>query len=277
MSKSQFLTYLYGAKYSTNPQTFRDYGKDVPNSWPCRQYLYRGNKVQTAGGIQWWGESFGSDNLDAALNDKYPFKKSMTSKGLHYWMNTSTNGKQTARWFDIGTMGGRAEGDVITDTSESSWMRDVTGVWFLFNANDTTQTRDCYARIEHVAIRYADKDGKVRIMKVTEKLGEISYMAGHRGTNRRVFGYQLNDAGRSIVLDDRNDYKFIGIRVQFQLRRGASGTSTDTVMAGMTSLAVSLGDCDNDRPIYKHVLVPAGDETWGQYRANRPRVRLETR
>ena len=102
---SQILTYPFGAPFPTGAQAFRDWGKDAPFAWPCRQWVYKGDYQQTAGGVNWWGEIFGQDNVITGKDNGYPFKKSMTSKGLHYWMNTNTNGKQTARWFDIGTWG----------------------------------------------------------------------------------------------------------------------------------------------------------------------------
>lgn len=278
MARSQILTYPFGAKFSTNPQTYRDWGKDVPSSWPCRQYIHRGSYQQTAGGVNWWGESgFGNDNLDSAQSEGYPFKKSMTSKGLHFWMNTSSNGKQTSRWFDIGTGAGLTDGDTIQDTNTSSWMRMVTGIWFLFNGNDTTQTRDCYARVEHAAIRYVDKDKKVKFLNCTQKIGSLSLMSGVRGPNRVVFGYQLPQASREIVYDDDLDLKFLGVRVQLQLRRGASGTSTDTVQGGITSMMLSLGNCNTSNPISKQILVPYGAAAYQDFMYNRSKYQLETR
>ena len=43
-------------------------------------------------------------------------------------METSSNGKTSARWFDIGAEGGKADGTVMEAQARSCWLRDVTGV-----------------------------------------------------------------------------------------------------------------------------------------------------
>ena len=88
----------------------------------------------------------------------------------------------------------------MNGAARSSWLREVTAVWFLFNGHDTTTTRDCYARVEKVAIRYRDPIGKISIKKVTDKLGDLAIMEGLRGGDKRMFGYALPSSERSTAV-----------------------------------------------------------------------------
>ena len=200
-----------------------------------------------------------------------------TGRGFRYWMETTQNGKQTARWFDFGADPGREDGVVMNYNARASWLRSVTGIWFLANGADTTERNDCYSRIEHAAIRYADKDRKIRIVKATEKIGELAYMDGLRGTTKRIFGYQLTEAQRATV--ESEEYALLGARIQIQLRRGGSGTRLDTVSAGITGMRFSLGNAtgtlyDNT----KRALVGKGNKTWSEHTAiGETRLELETR
>ena len=45
-----------------------------------------------------------------------------------------------------------------------------------------------------------------------------------------------------------NRYRLLGLRVQFKLKRGANGTHTDYIQAGMTGLRFTLGDCETPAP-----------------------------
>lgn len=276
---SEILTYLDKAKYSTNANTFKGQVKEGKNgSFPIKNNIHRGNYQQNTGGNNWWGntDSQQDDSKNGSMNANDPFDQGSTGKGMHYWMVTNSNGKQLSRWFDFGDLGGYTDGSNAPGTAQSCWLRDVTGLWFLFNGNDTTETRDCYARIEQAALRYVDKDNKVRILKVTDKLGDIGYNDGHRGTSRRVFGYQLNSTNRSIVYD--NDYKLLGCRVQFKLKRGASGTTNDRVQAGMTACRFSLHGAHvaEGTSSSKRVLVGYGNQTLDDFLAL-DKLRLETR
>ncbi len=274
---TQILTYPYGTKYRTS-----DWGQQIKDgrggSIPCNNSVHAGNYQQNTGGINWWGESFGSDNAYhvSSSNDHWEQPNTGTGqKGLAHWMQTKENGKQTARWFDIGAEGGKTDGSPVNSNARSSWLREVTGVWFLFNAHDTTETRDCYARVEHVAIRYRDPSGYLRIKKVTHKLGDYTYMDGLRGSNKRMFGYRLTSSECSVICD--NKWHFLGLRIQFQLRRGASGTTTDYIQAGVTGLRLSMGTYDNEwNTSNKRALVLRGNTTWSDYNSGNATM-LETR
>ena len=264
---AQILTYPYGTKYRTS-----DWGSQVKDgvggSIPCNNEVYVGNYIQNTGGINWWGESgFGQDNASASASDNRHWRQpndGSSQKGLAFWMQTSTNGKTTARWFDIGAEGGRTDGSYVNNNARCSWLREVTGVWFLFNGHDTTTTRDCYARVEHVAIRYRDPNGYIRIKKVTEKLGELNYMEGIRGTSKYMFGYRLNSSDASTICN--NNWHFLGLRIQFQIKRGGTGVTTDYVQAGVTGLRLSLGNFDNAwNTSNKRALVLRGNQTWNEY------------
>lgn len=277
----QFLVYPYRLKYSTDVSTYGDQVKDGGKKngpIPISNQIHRGNYQQNTNGTNWWGESFGSDNMDSSITGQYSFEqqnKGSKQKGFHYWMQTSSNGKQTSRWWDLGDEGGKTHGSAVSNSSKSSWLRGVCGIWFLFNAHDTTQTRDCYARIEHAALRYRDPDGKVAIYKVTQKLGYLAYNAGHRGSSKVVFGYQLSSSDRSRIID--GNYHLLGVRVQFKLRRGSSGTTTDTVQAGISGLRFSIGDASNSwDTTTKRALVGSGNCTWSDY-SGKSKIMLETR
>ena len=264
---AQILTYPYGTKYRTS-----DWGDQVKDgkggSIPCNNEIHVGNYQQNTGGINWWGESgFGQDNASASASDNRHWEqpnKGTSQKGLAFWMQTNSNGKQTARWFDIGAEGGVTDGTYVNNNARSSWLREVTGVWFLFNSHDTTETRDCYSRVEHVAIRYRDPNGKHRIKKVTEKLGDLSYMSGLRGSQKKMFGYRLTSSECTEICN--NNWHFLGLRIQFQLRRGASGVTTDYIQAGVTGLRLSMGTFDNNwNTSNKRALVLRGNTTWNSY------------
>ena len=280
MAQKQILTYPHGIKYDKS-----NWGDQVKNghggSISCNNEIHVGNYKQDTGGIYWWGESgFGSDNAShvAGTHDHWDQTWGGTSqKGLAYWMQTNENGKQTARWFDIGAEGGKQDGIYVQNNARSSWLREVTGVWFLFNSHDTTETRDCYSRVEHVAIRYRDPSGYLRIKKVTQKLGEYTYMDGLRGSSKKMFGYCLSSSERDTIC--KNNWHFLGLRIQFQLRRGANGTHTDYIQAGCTGLRLSLGTSTNNFNTYssnKRALVLAGNTTWNDFN-NGGQLKLETR
>ena len=275
---AHILTYPYGTKYRTSD--WADQVKDGKGgSIPCNDEIHVGNYQQNTGGINWWGESgFGSDNASDSARDNRHWEqpnKGTSQKGLAFWMQTSSNGKTSSRWFDIGGEGGKQDGIYVENNARSSWLREVTGVWFLFNGHDTTETRDCYARVEHVAIRYRDPRGYLKIKKVTEKLGDLTYMSGTRGSGKRMFGYRLSSSDCSTICND--DYRFLGLRIQIQLKRGANGTHTDYIQGGITGLRLSLGTFDNNyNTSNKRALVLRGNTTYNDFKNNDSWM-LETR
>ena len=278
MAQKQILTYPHGIKYDKS-----GWDNQVKNgkggSIPCNNEIHVGNYQQNTGGINWWGESSGSDNASSVANSNDHWDQTWggtSQKGLAHWFQTSKNGAQTARWFDIGAESGKTDGTYVNNNARSSWLREVTGLWFLFNSHDTTQTRDCYSRVEHVAIRYRDPSGYLRIKKVTQKLGEYTYMEGLRGSSKKMFGYCLSSSERDTIC--RNNWHFLGLRIQFQLRRGANGTTTDYIQAGCTGLRLSLGTSTSSfNTTNKRALVGKGDTTWNDYTNSSKSFQLETR
>jgi len=274
---AQILTYPHGIKYKSSGWA-NQVKQGVGGSIPCNNEIFKGESVVTTGGEEWWGDSTGNTQYSFTGANDNPFNQdwgSTMQKGLHWWFSTSQNGYQKDKWFDIGAAGGLKDGVYVNTSSRSSWLREVTAVWFLFNGHDTRETRDCYARVAKVAIRYRDPSGYHRIKKVTEKLGDLSYNQGIRGTNKYMFGYALSSSLRSQICS--NDYRFLGLRVQFQLKRGGSGTTTDTLQCGISGIRLGLGT--NPTGSYnetnKRALVGRGNCTWSEFDANK--LWLETR
>ena len=277
---SQILTYPYGARYSSNLATYRSQIKDGKNgSIPINDEIHRGDYDQDTGGVSWIASSAGSDNIDDAVAGNYCFDQNSNGRGLYYLIQSNSNKTSWSRWFDLGADGGKEDGDTLAGQARASFLSEVTGVWFLFNGIDTTQTRDCYARVEHVALRFIEGNSrKIRIRKVTEKIGDWDYMAGLRGSSKKIFGYQLDAAGRSEAAN--KDFKLIGVRVQFQVRRGSTGTTRDTIQAGLDGMRFSLGDASNNginANTTKWALCGKGNTPWASWDANWPKLELEGR
>ena len=276
---SQILTYPWSKGYSSNLATFRSQVKDGQNgSLPINDEIHRGNYNQNTGGVSWVASSSGDDNVDDAIAGNYCFEQNSDGRGLYYSIYSNSNKTSWSRWFDLGADGGREDGEVLNNNARSSWLSQVTGVWFLFNGKDTTQTRDCYARVEHVALRFVEEDNRrIRIRKVTEKIGDWEYMQGLRGSTKKIWGYQLDAAGRLEVSEKK--FKLLGLRVQFQVRRGSTGTTRDTIQAGMDAVRFSLGDA-SDRNITDNTmraLVGKGNKPWSEWTTNWPKLELEGR
>ena len=276
---AQILTYPHGIKYRSS-----DWNNQVKQgtggSMPCSDEIYEGKSVVNTNGEEWWGNGDGNTTYNWNDANNHPFNQTWggsSQKGLHYWLQTSSNGYQRARWFDIGAEGGKLHGEFCHNNARSSWLREVTAVWFLFNGHDTTQTRDCYARVEKVAIRYRDPRGYISIKKVTDKLGDLGLMYGVRGGDKKMFGYALPSSERSTVCN--NDYRFLGLRVQIQLRRGSSGTHKDTLQGGISGIRLGLGTSPTSsyNESNKRALVLAGNTTWNDFNNSSVKDKLETR
>jgi len=277
----QILTYPHGIKYRTN-----DWGNQVKQgtggSIPCKANIYSATSRQTTNGEEWYGDGIGNSTYSFNENNNNPFNQpnsGRSQKGLHYWLATNKNGARHARYFDIGDMGGSAHGTTVLSTARSSWLREVTALWFLVNGHDTRENRGCYAHIEKAALRYRDPSGKLAIYKLTQKLGDINCefdgWSGVRGPDKEMFGYALPSSLRSTVCN--NNYRFLGIRVQLLLRRDDGGTTTDTLQCGISGVRLGLGT--NPTGSYdvtsKRALVGRGDCTWSDFNASR--MWLETR
>ena len=276
---SKILTYPTGVRYSSNLTQYRTEVKDGNNgSMPINDEIHVGDYSQNTGGVNWVGRTEGSDNATDAQSGNYPFEQNSNGRGLYYSVYTNQNNSNWSRWFDLGADGGREDGQTLNAGARSSYLSGVTGVWFLFNGKDTTQTRNCYARVEHVALRFIEEDTrKIRIRKVTEKCGYWDYMAGLRGSDKKIFGYQLDEAGRLEATEKK--FKLLGVRVQFQNRRGGNGTTRDTIQAGMDGLRFSLGDSryGGITQQTRKALVGKGNRTWTEWDRDWPKLQLEDR
>jgi len=278
---AQILTYPHGIKYRTS-----DWGTQVKQgtggSIPCKASIYSAQRSQTTNGEEWYGDTIGNStySFDQANNNPFNQPNSGTSqKGLHYWLQTNKKGARHARYFDIGDLGGYSHGQTVGVNTRSSWLREVTALWFLVNGHDTRETRGCYAHIEKAALRYRDPNGKLAIYKVTQKLGDINSefdgWSGIRGSGKAMFGYALPSSLRNTVCN--GNYRFLGVRVQLLLRRDDGGTTTDTLQCGISGIRLGLGT--NPTGSYnetnKRALVGRGDCTWNEFNLNK--MWLETR
>ena len=274
---AQILTYPHGIKYRKSDWSGQ-VKQGTGGSIPCNDEIYSGEKIVTTGGEEWWGDGSGNTTYSWSDGNNHPFNQTdggTSQKGLHYWLTTNSNKYQRARWFDIGAEGGKDHGVSVSNSARSSWLREVTAVWFLFNGHDTTTTRGCYAHVEKVAIRYRDPYGKISIKKVTNKLGNLSLNGGVRGSGKHVFGYMLPDSERATIC--YNDYRFLGLRVQIKLRRDAGGASTDRLQGGISGIRLGLGPNPyrNYSTTGKRALVGRGDCTWSEFDLDK--MWLETR
>ena len=281
---AQILTYPYGIKYRTS-----DWGNQVKQgtggSIPCKASVYSATRSQTTNGETWYGDTIGNSVYSFSTANNNPFNQpnsGRSQKGLHYWVSTSKNGARHARYFDIGDLGGYSHNATVVSGARSSWLREVTALWFLANGHDTRDTRGCYAYIEKMALRYRDPNGRVAILKLTEKLGDgtmevssTSTTGGMRGSSKTMFGYALSSSLRNTVCN--GNYRFLGIRIQLLLRRDSSGTQQDTIQCGISGIRLGLGT--NPTGSYnttnKRALVGRGDCTWQDFRESN--MWLETR
>ena len=274
---TQILTYPYELKYQSsgwNDQVKQGTG----GSFPCNDEIYEGKSVVTTGGVEWWGNGDGNTTYSWSYVNNHPFNQNSTGtsqKGLHYWLQTNKNGYEQARWFDIGAEGGKNHGEPVSNSARSSWLREVTAVWFLFNGHDTTENRGCYAYVEKAAIRYRDPNGKISIKKVAEKLGTLGLMEGVRGSSKFMFGFAIPSSERPTICN--NNYRFLGLRVQIMLRRAANGTATDTIQGGISGIRLGLGinPTGDYNETNKRALVGRGNCTWSSFNLNN--MWLETR
>ena len=266
---TQILTYPYGIKYQLS-----GWASQVKNglsgALPCNDQFYEGKINVTTGGETWNGSPVGSTQGNFSQHLYHPFNQDVSGggqQGLRYHTRTSSDDFESSRWYDFGAEGLKNDGESMNDGARSSWLREVTAVWFLFNGHDTAQARNCYASVDKVAIRYRDPNGRIRIKKVTDKIGDLGYYEGVRGNNssdKKMFGYSLGYWTRREICD--NDYRFLGLRIQIRLKRG-NGSNTDTLSGGITGIRLGLGIEPNGtyNETAKRALVGRGNTTWYEF------------
>lgn len=274
---AQILTYPHGIKYDdTNWASQVKQG--TGGSIPCNNVITKGTSiVQDSQSGQWWANNVGNLTYSFDQSNSHPFNQTWGNsdqRGVHFWLESSSR-QSWAKWFDIGDEGGKNTGDTISNTARSSWLREVTSLWFLFHGHTTYEGQGCYAKVEKCGIRYRDPNGKLKIYECSYKLGELSLMAGVRGTSKRMFGYALPSSYRSTVC--RNNYRFLGVRIQIQLVK-TDGTKTRTMCGGCTGIRLGLGEnpTGNYNTTNKRALVLRGDRQWSQFKYDNP-YHLETR
>ena len=275
---AQFLTYPHGIKYRSS-----DWGSQVKqgtsNSIPCNNNLFSGTQIVTdSNSGQWWANSAGTLTHSFTTANTHPFNQQWggtDQRGVHYWVE-SKNNQTWAKWFDVGDEGGKNSGDSMGAYARSSWLREVTAIWFLFHGHTTYDGQGCYAKVEKVGLRYRDPSGKIKIYQCTQQLGDLALMYGIRGSQKSMFGYALSSTDRTTVC--RNDYRFLGARIQIQLQK-TDGITSRTICGGCTGLRFGLGE--NPTGAYnetaKRALVLRGDTTWANFSDTNVKNILETR
>lgn len=275
---AKFLTYPLGTKYRTSG--WGDQIKDGKSngSIPCNDEIHVGNYNQTVDGYEWKGELFGQDNAADSAKDNRHWEQAWggtSQKGLCYWAQTSSNNWYHYRWFDIGSEGGRFN-TYCNNNARSSWLSDVTGVYFLFNGHDCTTTRGCYSGVEQVGIRYRNPDGQIKIKRCSVKLGDIDDTEWVRGADKKMFGMRLSNSDCNTILGNKN-WKFLGLRIGMWLHRD-SGPQTDWIQGGVTGIRLYLGNFDNAwNTTNKRALVGAGNRTWSDFNNSNSKFQFEMR
>ena len=273
----QILTYPWGTKYQRSGwETQIKDGKG--GSIPCNNEIFRSTSIQNTGGVEWWANTDGSDNASSVQASNEHFEQPLLGsgqKGLAYWIQTSSNNYAVARWFDIGAEGGKEDGTVMNKAARSSWLSEVTALWFMFNSHDTTSARGCYSKLEKAGIRYCDPDGRIRIKKVTDQIGDYRMGDGVRG-DKVMVGYALSSSERQTIC--RNNWRFLGLRIQIRLERTGSGTSKDYIQGGVTAIRLGLGENYNNwNTTNKRALVLRGDTIYTDFTNSSTKDMLETR
>jgi hypothetical protein len=272
----QILTYPHGIKYRKSD--WANQVKDgVGGSIPCNNELRAGSSVVTdPNSGQWWADSSGNLTWDFSKNDIHPFNQAWGGtgqRGVHFWLN-SKNNQTWDKWFDIGADGLRNSGDSMNNGARSSWLREVTAIWFLFHGHTTYESQGCYAKVAKVGLRYRDPNGKIQIYECTDKLGDLGLNQIVRGSEKHMFGYAIPSNKRATIC--RNDYRFLGARIQIQLQK-TDGIKERTICGGCTGLRFGLGETPTGsyNETSKRALVGRGNCTWNEFNLNK--MWLETR
>lgn len=274
---AQILTYPHGIKYQKSNWASQ-VKQGTGGSIPCNSVITKGTSVVTdSQSGQWWGDGNGHLTYSFNQSNTNPFNQTwggFDQRGVHFWLESSKK-QQWAKYFDIGSDGLKNTGATVSSSARSSWLREVTALWFLFHGHTTYEGQGCYAYIEKCGIRYRDPYGKVKIYECTYKVGELSLNAGVRGSDKKMFGYALPSSHRSTVC--RNNYHFLGVRIQIMLKK-TDGTKTRTMCGGCTGIRLGLGE--NPTGSYnttnKRALVLRGDREWSRFEYDDPNF-LETR
>jgi len=274
----QILTYPHGIKYQSSGWA-NQVKQGTGNSIPCNDELYKGSSIlNDSNSGQWYAD--GSGNLTYSFSssqaNNHPFNQqwgNTDQRGVHFWLS-SKNNQTWDKWFDIGAEGGRSTGDPCGNYARSSWLREVTAIWFLFHGHTSYESQGCYAKVAKVGLRYRDPNGKIKIYECTSKLGDLGLNQIVRGNSKHMFGYALSSSYRSTICN--NNYRFLGPRIQIQLQK-TDGVQQRNICGGCTGLRFGLGPSPTAgyNTSSKRALVGRGNCTWNDFNLNK--MWLETR
>jgi hypothetical protein len=275
---AQILTYPYGIKYKTSGWA-NQVKQGTGGSIPCNNEVKAGTQIlQDSNSGQWWGDYAGDLSCNFGQANSDPFNQTWggtDQRGAHYFVNSKSN-QTWDKWFDIGAEGGKNSGDYMNGGARSSWLREVTAIWFLFHGHTTYESQGCYAKVAKVGLRYRDPNGKIQIYECTEKLGNLGLRELVRGSSKHMFGYAIPSSKRSTIC--RNNYRFLGPRIQIQLQK-TDGIQVRTICGGCTGLRFGLGETPigSYNETAKRALVLSGNTTWNDFNNSSIKDRLETR
>ena len=272
----QILTYPHGIKYQSSGWA-NQVKQGTSNSIPCNNELRGSTSVVTdSNSGKWWANSAGTLTYSFSAANNHPFNQqwgNTDQRGVHYFVNSKSN-QTWAKWFDIGAEGLKNSGDYMNSSARSSWLREVTAIWFLFHGHTTYESQGCYAKVEKVGIRYRDPNGRIQIYECTYKLGDLGLNQIVRGNSKYMFGYALSSSYRSTICN--NNYRFLGPRIQIQLQK-TDGVQQRNICGGCTGLRFGLGPSPTAgyNTSSKRALVGRGNCTWNDFNLNK--MWLETR
>ena len=276
----QILTYPHGIKYKSIGWA-NQVKQGTGNSIPCNDELTAGTSIYTdSNSGKWWADGSGNLTYSFSSANNHPFNQSAggtDQRGVHFWLESKSN-QTWDKWFDIGAEGGKSSGTSMNSGARSSWLREVTAIWFLFHGHTTYESQGCYAKVAKVGLRYRDPNGKIQIYECTENIGDLALGTLVRGSGKYMFGYAVPSNKRATIC--RNDYRFLGARIQIQLQK-TNGTISRTICGGCTGIRFGLGE--NPTGTYnetnKRALVGRGNLTWNEFNAdnNDDKLWLETR
>ena len=235
--------YPYDYKYPTSDSDFRNAIKT--NCRPCNDEIHTGSSSRNEAGYNWEVKNGGY--TDGVFSDLFwRGEAGSLNAGFRFKAETSTNGLQIRKWFDIGAEGQLADDGFIASGARSTWLRGCTGLWLQTNVHEMQPIRGCSGSVLMMAIRYRNPSNNHMVLKrCTEKLSsDLSYGQSHyHSTTPKIWGYRLSSSDRSTVIN--NEYQLLGFRIHLQLWREASGVHTDSLRFGVTSLTPSFGTSGN--------------------------------
>lgn len=230
-------------KYPTTESSFLSAIKT--NARPCNDEIHTGSSSRNEAGYNWDVKNGGY--TAGTFNDLFwRGTPGSTNAGFRFKAETSTNGLQIHKWFDIGAEGQLADDAFIASGARSTWLRACTGLWLLTNVHEMQTTRGCSGSVLQMAIRYRNPSNNHMVLKrCTEKLSTgLSYGESHyHSTNPMIWGYRLSSSDRSTVIN--NEYQLLGFRIHLRLWREASGIHDDNLRFGITAFSPSFGNSAN--------------------------------